>query len=75
MYSYTWLETYLFNCRLVNADRIHLEWQSLKVGDLVKMCPNEPAPPPYIVAQIEPNLAIVLGHQENGKWVDYGNLR
>jgi hypothetical protein len=70
MYSYTWLETYLLNCRLTNADRIHPEWQNLKVRDLVKMCPNEPAPPPYIVAQIEPNHAIVMGHQENGKWVD-----
>ncbi len=68
-YSYTWLEA-LLNCRMVNADRIHPEWQNLQVGDKVNMCPNEPAPPPYIVAQIHPNRAIVLGHQENGKWVD-----
>ncbi len=70
MYSYNWLETYLLNCRLINANSIHPEWQDLKVGDLVKMCPNEPGPPPYMVAQIEPNRAIVMGHQENGKWVD-----
>jgi hypothetical protein len=70
MYSYSWLETNLINCPLVNADRIHPEWQDLKVGDLVKMCPNEPAPPPYVVAQIEPGHAVVLGHQENGQWVD-----
>jgi hypothetical protein len=57
-------------CPIVNADRIHEEWQNLRVGDEVKMCPNEPAPPPYIVAQIHPNQALVLGHQENGKWVD-----
>lgn len=69
-YSYTWLETYLLNCRMVNADRIHEEWQQLKVGDEVHMCPNEPAPPPYLVAQIHPDQAIVLGHQENGDWVD-----
>lgn len=69
-YSYTWLETYLLNCRMVNADRIHEEWQQLKVGDEVHMCPNEPAPPPYLVAQIHPDQAIVLGHQENGEWVD-----
>jgi len=69
-YSYTWLETYLLNCPMVNADRIHPEWQNLKVGDKVRMCPNEPAPPPYIVAQIHPNQAIVMGHQENGEWVD-----
>ena len=69
-YSYTWLETYLLNCRMVNADRIHEEWQQLKVGDEVHMCPDEPAPPPYLVAQIHPDQAIVLGHQENGEWVD-----
>lgn len=69
-YSYTWLETYLLNCPLVNADRIHPEWQDLKVGDEVKMCPKQPGPPPYTVAILKPNQAIVLGHQENGKWVD-----
>lgn len=69
-YSYTWLETHLLNCPMTNADRIHPEWQNLKVGDEVTMCPKQPAPPPYIVAQIHPNQAIVLGHQENGKWVD-----
>jgi hypothetical protein len=69
LYSYTRLEG-LIRCSMVNADRIHEEWQNLKVGDQVKMCNNEPAPPPYIVAQTHPNQAIVLGHQENGKWVD-----
>ncbi len=69
-YSYTWLETNLLNCPMVNADHIHPEWQDLKVGDEVHMCPHDPAPPPYIVAQIHPDQAIVLGHQENGKWVD-----
>jgi len=68
-YSYTWLEAML-NCKMVNADRIHPEWQNLKVGDEVKMCPGEFAPPPYIVAEIYPNEAIVMGHQENGAWVD-----
>ena len=69
-YSYTWLETYLLNCPLVNADRIHPEWQDLKVGDEVKMCPQQPGPPPYTVAMMKPDQAVVLGHQENGKWVD-----
>ncbi len=69
MYSYSFFETNILRCELINADRIHEEWQDLKVGDLVKMCPNEP-PPPYIIAQIEPNQTIVMGHQENGKWVD-----
>lgn len=69
-YSYTWLETYLLNCPMVNADRIHDEWQNLQVGDEVYMCPDQPMPPPYVVAQLHPNHAIVMGHQENGKWVD-----
>jgi hypothetical protein len=69
-YSYTWLETHLMKCPMVNADRIHPEWQNLKVGDEVRMCPDGSVPPPYIVAQILPNQAIVLGHQEDGEWVD-----
>ncbi len=68
-YSYTLLEGML-RCPMVNADRIHPEWQNLQVGDEVNMCKTQPAPPPYIVAQIHPNRAVVLGHQENGKWVD-----
>lgn len=69
LYSYTKIER-LLGCPLTNADRIHPEWQNLAVGDLVKMCPHDPAPPPYIVAQIIPNRALVLGHKENGNWVD-----
>ena len=68
-YSYTWLEGIL-GCHMVNADRIHPEWQNLQVGDKVKMCPGEFAPPPYIVAKIYPNQAIVMGHQEDSEWVD-----
>jgi len=60
----------MLGCHMVNADRIHPEWQNLQVDDEVKMCPDEPAPPPYIVAQIYPNQAIVMGHQEDGEWVD-----
>ena len=68
-YSYTWLEG-LIGCKMVNADRIYPEWQNLQVGDLVRMCPDEPGPLPYTVAQIHPNQAIVMGHQEDGEWVD-----
>lgn len=67
-YSYTWLEG-LIGCKMVNADRIHPEWQDLQVSDLVRMCPDE-VPPPYVVAQIHPNQAILMGHQENSEWVD-----
>ncbi|HUF00393.1 MAG TPA: hypothetical protein VMN99_14140 [Anaerolineales bacterium] len=76
MYSYTWLES-LIQCPQTNADRIHEEWQDLKVGDKVLMCPDVNAPPAYEVALIEPNRAIVMGHkrsspvdQANGTWSD-----
>ncbi len=69
-YSYSWLET-AAGCPNTNADRIHTEWQNLAVGDPVLMCPEGSGPPPYIVAQLHPNRAMVIGHQdENGAWVD-----
>lgn len=69
MYSYTWLEA-LIQCPQANADRIHAEWQDLKVGDKVLMCPDENMPPAYVVAKIEPNRAIVMGHQDRNTWTD-----
>jgi hypothetical protein len=69
-YSYSMLETYLLFCPLQNADRIHAEWQDLKVGDQVKMCPGSSGPPPYEVVQLISNRSMVLGHKENGQWVD-----
>lgn len=68
MYSYAWLEG-LIQCPQTNADRIHEEWQDLKVGDKVLMCKND-LPPGYEVAIIEPNRAIVMGHQTDGTWTD-----
>lgn len=70
MYSYDWFESNILQCRQTNADRIHDEWQNLQIGDEMKMCPEGSGPPPYIIALIVPNKAIVMGHQENGKWVD-----
>jgi hypothetical protein len=70
MYSYSWFETNILRCELINAERIHEEWQDLKVGDKVKMCPGNWGPPAYEVAILEPNQALVIGHQENGKWPD-----
>ena len=70
MYSYSWFETNLLRCELINADRIHAEWQGLKVGDKVKMCPGTWGPPAYEAGLMEPNRAIVLGHQEKGTWSD-----
>lgn len=70
MYSYSWFETNILRCELINADRIHPEWQILKVGDKVKMCPGTSGPPAYEVALLVPEQVIVMGHQENGKWSD-----
>ncbi len=69
-YSYEWFETNVLRCQNTNADRIHEEWQGLKVGDKVKMCPDENMPPAYLVARMDPGQAIVLGHQEGDKWVE-----
>ena len=53
-YSYEWFETNVLRCQNTNADRIHEEWQGLKVGDKVKMCPDENMPPAYVVARMDP---------------------
>lgn len=50
MYSYDWFESNVLQCRQTNADRIHEEWQNLKVGDEMLMCPENSGPPPYIIA-------------------------
>jgi hypothetical protein len=70
MYSYSWFETDILRCELINADRIHPEWQDLKVGDPVKMCPGTSGPPPYEVAMLEPEHAVILGHKQNGAWIE-----
>jgi hypothetical protein len=70
MYSYEWFETNILRCELINADRIHEEWQGLQEGDQVRMCPGDWGPPAYEVALLEPDRAVVLGHQENDKWSD-----
>ncbi len=56
-YSYAWLEN-LFGCRIVNAGRIHPEWQDVKPGDGVRLHPKMP---PIPVLMVEKNRALVLG--------------
>jgi hypothetical protein len=56
-YSYVWLEN-LAGCKIVNAERIHPEWQDPKPGDLVRLHPNAP---PVPVAFVQPGYALVLG--------------
>jgi hypothetical protein len=69
-YSYDWFETNVLRCQNSNANRIYEEWQGLRVGDKVKMCPDENMPPAYKVARMDPNEAIILGHQDGDQWVE-----
>jgi len=56
-YSYTVLEN-LVGCRMENADRVHPEFQDLKVGDPVYLHPKAP---PLRVTRLDPGRALVLG--------------
>ena len=69
MYSYTWLEN-LVGCKMAKDETIKPEWQTLNEGDLMLMCAGDFAPPPYIVAKVVPDQAVVFGHQENKQWVE-----
>jgi hypothetical protein len=40
LYSYTWVENGLLHLGVTNADRIHPEWQDLKVGDIIAFTPD-----------------------------------
>jgi hypothetical protein len=69
MYSYTWLEN-LVGCEMAKDEVIRPEWQNLQVGDLMKMCAGDFAPPPYEVALLEPDSTVVFGHKDKGEWVE-----
>ncbi len=69
MYSYTWLER-LTGCKMAKDEVIRPQWQELKEGDLMKMCAGDFAPPPYIVARVIPERAVIFGHREGEKWME-----
>jgi hypothetical protein len=69
MYSYTWLEN-LVGCKMAEVHEIRAEWQDPQPGDLMKMCAKDPAPPPYVVAQVFSNQAIVFYHRDADKVAD-----
>ena len=69
MYSYTWLER-LTGCKMAKDEVIRPQWQTLKEGDLMKMCAGEFAPPPYIVARLIPNEAVIFGHKDGDAWAE-----
>lgn len=65
-YSHTWLEQ-LVGCPLTNGERVVPEWQ-LRVGDVVRMCPEGQGPPfSYVVKHATPPSALVLAIEENGR--------
>jgi hypothetical protein len=63
LYSYDWLEN-LFGCDIQNADRIIPAYQSLKLGDPIRIYPEGKGPPPFIVAELDRGHALVLGETE-----------
>ena len=65
-YSFEWIENVL-GADIHNVDRIHPEWQNLKVGDTVRMYREGAGPPPYEVAALEPERALILGHRLSDK--------
>ena len=67
MYSYTWLEN-LVGCKMAKDEVIRPEWQVLKEGDLMNMCAGDFAPPPYIVARVLPDEAVIFGHKSGEQW-------
>lgn len=62
-YSYEWIENTLLRCDIHNADAVVPAWQRPAVGDLVRMSPDPAMPPAYVVAQVHPGRALVLGHR------------
>jgi hypothetical protein len=58
LYSYARLEN-LVGCDMHNANRIIPAYQSLAVGDQIRLAP-EGGPPPFDVVAVEPGRAIVL---------------
>jgi hypothetical protein len=59
-YSYDWLEN-LIGCDIHNANQILPDFQSLRVGDAVRLHPKAP---PLPVAIVEPYRALVLGGRD-----------
>jgi hypothetical protein len=63
-YSHAWLEN-LVGCEILNAERIHPEWQGIRPGDEVRM---HPSAPPLVVRRVEPGRLLVLAEPEVFSW-------
>ena len=72
LYSYEVIENRLLGCAMHNSDRLVPEWQNIQVGDPVRLFPaDKQGPPPYVIALIEAQRALVMGHKdEAGQWFD-----
>jgi len=72
LYSYELIENRLLGCDIHNSNQIVPEWQTLQVGDPVRLYPKDrQGPPPYLIAAIEPERALVMGHRDDdGGWSD-----
>jgi hypothetical protein len=55
LYTYDWLEN-LAGLDFHSADRIHLEWQQVAIGDIVRLGPDQDS---LVVAAVEPGHALV----------------
>jgi len=60
-YSYTWLANGLLRLGIRNAERVHPEWQELRLGDVIRLAPEGRRPPPIPVRRVEPDRFLVLG--------------
>ena len=63
-YSYDWIEN-LFGLNMHSADQIHAEWQSLKVGDVLRGREDRPG---MRVEILEPDRTL-SNRSEAGDWV------
>lgn len=63
-YTYDWIEN-LFGLNMHSADRIVPEWQTLKVGDVLRSGPDRPG---MRVEILEPERAL-CNRSEHGDWV------
>ena len=88
-YSYDWLETNLLRCPMVNADRIHPEWQDRQVGDAVQDVPrwlwaaalhrradaSEPGHRPGASGRRPVGGPVPVRHHAAGRWLIPSDLR
>ncbi len=63
-YTYDWIEN-LLGLRMRSADRVHPEWQDLKVGDVL----YSPKEGPGMRAELIEPERVLAWRSEDGKWV------